>query len=129
MDEFLCSQIKSATPDGSMDHALQQAHAAAKIAKARADVVAAAAALGNSLGARDNGSLAGPRRGPPKKPGPMKKLPSAAAAAAVDAVAAEAGAAGAAGGAYTMWELYTQYWLPFGNVLSSLESEGVRVDR
>lgn len=30
---------------------------------------------------------------------------------------------------YTLWELYCDYWHPFGEVLTAMEAEGVRVNR
>jgi len=30
---------------------------------------------------------------------------------------------------YTMWDLYQQYWKPFGELLTDMEKEGMMVDR
>ena len=30
---------------------------------------------------------------------------------------------------YSMWDLYVDYWLPFGELLTDMEARGVRVDR
>jgi hypothetical protein len=30
---------------------------------------------------------------------------------------------------YTLWDLYCEYWKPFGDVLTQMEQDGVRVNR
>ena len=30
---------------------------------------------------------------------------------------------------YTMWDLYLDYWQPFGKLLTDMEAEGFNVDR
>ena len=33
------------------------------------------------------------------------------------------------GTSYTMWDLYQDYWQPFGKLLTDMEAEGFNVDR
>lgn len=33
------------------------------------------------------------------------------------------------GEGYTMWNLYCDYWMPFGELLTDMEREGMMVDR
>jgi hypothetical protein len=133
MDVYLCKNLVGAdsSPPG-MTKALKQANEAVKIAES----AAAARAAGVEL---QNAKLAGkgPRKAGPK-PGPKKRQPGRTedvagngthAAAGGDEGAAAAATAAADNGTYTMWDLYNMYWLPFGDVLSAMESAGVRVDR
>lgn len=129
MDVYLCDNLLQATqaPAG-LQQALKQAHAAADFARVKAiEVVSAQAAGLPRQGTNNKVVMASemhtqPAKARHKPPGKRGKT------AAVAAQSMAAAAAGG-GGSYTMWDLYKAYWLPFGDVLSAMESEGVRVNR
>lgn len=130
MDVYLCKNLVAAdnSPPG-MTKALKQANEAVKIAESAAAARAAGVELQNAKLAGKGGRKAGSKPGPKKRqPGKTEDVNGN----GVHAEGADAAAAAAAAlnnGTYTMWDLYNMYWLPFGDVLSAMESAGVRVDR
>jgi hypothetical protein len=130
MDVYLAKQLASiqsphspTTPEqqeqawrvAGMQSALKTATQAESCARAYAaqteSGAAQAAVKHNQHTAGKKGKLVPPPRGPK--------------------AAAQQGPAAAAepSGSYTMWDLYKIYWRPFGDVLSAMESAGVRVNR
>lgn len=146
MDEFLSRQLAAipapqdpSTPQeqaqaqlvADMQAARQTAAQAAVCARQCADRVEAAAAAANVKHNQVQAGAGKKKGGPPGPRGlaASKAKPAPPAAAAVPAAAAAGHAAAEARGRYTMWDLYRMYWRPFGDVLSAMESEGVRVNR
>lgn len=141
MDVYLCQQLQTAPNAPGMAAALRNARFAAKTARDKAEAVQ----QGQALGIKSNGVVKAKPTRPPKmgkqassaaEPQQQKEAaaaPAAPTAAPAAAVAAQGGSSGSSGsssgGSYTMWDLYQMYWLPFGDVLSAMESAGVRVDR
>jgi hypothetical protein len=140
MDVYLAKQLASIQPPHSpntpeqqeqawrvagMQSALKTATQAESCARAYAAQIGSGAAqaavkhnqhTAGSSGKK--GKLVPPPRGPKGA-----KVGQAAAAAQHGPAAVEPS------GSYTMWDLYKIYWRPFGDVLSAMESEGVRVNR
>jgi hypothetical protein len=118
MDTYLVGQLlTSPAVDAKLHVAHKQALAAEKLAADAAAAAAAAAARANG-GGGGGGSSGGSVRA---AVGGNRPLPKAGPAGKT--------AAGSGGVCYSMWDLYEGYWLPFGELLTAMESEGVRVDR
>lgn len=120
MDAYLCEKLlhNAQAPHTRLGNAYKQAKEAVRLAAA-----AAAAQMNPADAAEVWVAGQGKPPKPPSKPG-AKAKPGAAAGAAGDR---QQGAG--ASSSYSMWDLYKEYWWPFGEVLSAMESEGVRVDR
>ena len=131
MDVYLCQQLQTAGAPG-MAAALRNARFAAKTARDKAEAVQ----QGQAMGIKSTGVVKAKPTRPPKmgrSQGSVKTQQAAAEEAATAAAAVQVGNGGSSSSSssssYTMWDLYQMYWLPFGDVLSAMESAGVRVDR
>jgi hypothetical protein len=128
MDVYLCQQLQTAGAPG-MAAALRNARFAAKTARDKAEAVQ----QGQAMGIKSTGVVKAKPTRPPKMGRSQADAKTQQPAGAEDAAAAAAVQGGNGGSSssrsYTMWDLYQMYWLPFGDVLSAMESTGVRVDR
>jgi len=123
MDAYLCEKLlhNAQEPHPQLGNAYKQAKEAVRLAAA-----AAAAQMNPADAAEVWVAGQGKPSKPPSKPGAKAK--QGAAGAAAGAAGGKQQVAGT-GSSYSMWDLYKEYWWPFGDVLSAMESEGVRVNR
>eukprot|EP00879_Flechtneria_rotunda_P001581 GHRR01001740.1.p1 GENE.GHRR01001740.1~~GHRR01001740.1.p1 ORF type:complete len:951 (+),score=402.49 GHRR01001740.1:427-2853(+) len=146
MDGYLCDKLKAFKP--ALGAAQASRHAAEATAlspppvaappAATADKVKQAAALAPTpRAARIKGPTPGGlRRKSAELPATQAATRKATAATAAVAEGVSIGTDGGANGdkelsgdGYSMWQLYQDYWLPFGELLTDMELEGVKVDR
>eukprot|EP00879_Flechtneria_rotunda_P027763 GHRR01029754.1.p1 GENE.GHRR01029754.1~~GHRR01029754.1.p1 ORF type:complete len:177 (-),score=88.41 GHRR01029754.1:25-555(-) len=146
MDGYLCDKLKAFKP--ALGAAQASRHAAEATALSPPPVAAPPAATADKE--KQAAALAPtPRAARIKGPTPgglrrkSAELPATQAATrkatAATAAVAEGVSIGTDGGAngdkelsgdgYSMWQLYQDYWLPFGELLTDMELEGVKVDR
>eukprot|EP00878_Enallax_costatus_P023352 GHUV01024834.1.p1 GENE.GHUV01024834.1~~GHUV01024834.1.p1 ORF type:complete len:836 (+),score=316.26 GHUV01024834.1:283-2508(+) len=121
MDEYLCKQLVQ-TPDADSKARMQRALEGLENAKSAQSKAAGSAAAKQSKAAAGPRSLPSMRAPPPPRPRPRTssgKTDSESASAHVTPK----------GPFYTLWDLYCDYWHPFGEVLTDMEAEGVRVNR
>ncbi|WIA09343.1 hypothetical protein OEZ85_008750 [Tetradesmus obliquus] len=122
MDSYLCQQLLSAQQHNP------QLHAALALAKEaeQPPPPAAAAALAAARGGA----------GPQRRPRPMMKSRVLTGQQQQQQVVQpgvqqqqQLSTLSSSSANYTLWDLYLEYWKPFGDVLTQMEQDGVRVNR